>query len=66
MTDMTPTFATRRKRLPVLVLTHQMRQAAFLADRDRALRCNRRDVPRIEAEARRATNEALRRAIARA
>ena len=60
---MTPTFTTRRKRQPALILTHAMRQDAFAADRDRALRCNRRDVPRIEAEARRATTEALRKAV---
>lgn len=48
---------------PPLILTHQMRQDAYIADRDRALRCNRRDVAKIEAEARRATLAALRRAV---
>ena len=48
---------------PPLILTHAMRQDAFLADRDHALRTNRRDVPRIEADAKRATNEALKRAV---
>lgn len=62
---MTPTFTSRRSRQPVLILTHAMRQAAFQADRDRALRTNRREVARIEEAARKATTEALQRAVAK-
>ncbi len=61
---MTLTFTSRRTRPPVLILTPAMQRDAFQADRDRALRCNRREVARIEAEARQATTEALRRAVA--
>lgn len=62
MTEQSPIFTSRRRpRLPVLVLTAAMQRDAFQMDRDRALRCNRRDVARIEAEARRVTLEHLRR-----
>lgn len=54
-------FTSRRSRLPVLLLTPAMQRDAFQVDRDRALRCNRREVARIEAEARRVTLEHLRR-----
>lgn len=57
---MTLTFRTRRKRLPVLLLTHRMRQDAFQIDRNRAaLRRDMREVHRIEAEAARATTKHL-------
>lgn len=49
---MTPTFRTRRAKLPVLVLTAKHQADAFLIDRDAAAR--RRDmkaVHRIEREA---------------
>lgn len=50
------TFTSRRKRLPVLVLNTQMQRDAWRKDRDRAaLRCDMREVHRIEAEAARAT-----------
>lgn len=49
---MTPIFATRRAKPPVLVLTAAMERDALQADYKRALATNRRDVPRIEAEAR--------------
>lgn len=54
-------FTSRRSRLPVLLLTPAMQRDAFQVDRNRALRCNRREVARIEAEARRVTLEHLRR-----
>ena len=44
---------------PPLVLTHAMRQDAFQADHDRALRGNRAKAGRIAAEARAATMAAL-------
>lgn len=61
MTDQTHIFTSRRRALPVLVLTAAMQRDAFQLDRDRALKTNRRDVARIEAEARRVTLEHLRR-----
>ena len=54
------TFTSRRKRLPVLVLTAAMQRDAFQVDRDRALRTNRREVARIEAQARAVTLAHLR------
>ncbi len=54
-------FTSRRKRLPVLVLTAAMQRDAFQVDRDRALRTNRREVARIEAQARAVTLAHLRR-----
>lgn len=52
-------------RFPTLILTPAIQRDAFTADLNRALRTNRRDVPRIHAEARKATTAALRRAVAR-
>lgn len=61
---MTPTFQTRRVRLPVLVLTATMQRDAWLIDRDRAaLRRDMRAVHRIEDEARRETLRHLRRVM---
>ena len=45
---------------PPLVLTHAMRQDAFQADHDRALRGNRAKAGRIAAEAKAATMAVLR------
>lgn len=60
---MTPTFRSRRTRLPVLVLTATMQRDAWKLDRDRAaLRRDMRAVRRIEDEARAGTLEHLRRA----
>ena len=49
-------FTSRRKRLPVLVLTSKWQRDAWQIDRNRAaLRRDMREVHRIEAEAARAT-----------
>lgn len=65
MTDAIP-FKSRRTRLPVLILTHSMRQDAFALDRDRAaLRRDMREVHRIEADARWATIRHLTRELQR-
>lgn len=62
MNDMPLTFTSRRKRLPVLILTAAMQRDAFQMDRNRAtLRRDMREVHRIEAEAARTTINHLRR-----
>lgn len=47
----------------LLILSHKMRQDAFRLDRDKALRGNRKEAGRIEAEARKATTAILGRGV---
>lgn len=66
MTDMPLFFTSRRKALPVLILTHSMRLDAFQMDRNRAaLRRDMQAVHRIETEARWATIRHLTRELTR-
>ena len=56
-----PVFRSQRSGgKPPLILSHKMRQDAFQADHDRALRGNRAKAGRIAAEAKAATMAVLR------